>query len=287
MPVDLHRERGLLEAAIVDGYRGHVDAIEPVLSGWLAEMARPAAPVSFSVSIDGIPLLSATADRPRADVAAAGMAGPNCGFAVDLPARFCDGREHELALLLADGRRLNLPGLPPTVALGLVLPELLPGHHVRLDAVLDLLRRNDFEAGHDPTLVGHKNAAAFNALDAPDQGFLFYARAGARLVGYARLDRVRRHDSGDFGVVALTVLAAYRRKGLGEALMRVLLHSAGRQSNLRRVWLSVRSDNTPAIRLYEKLGFRPEADHPLGHRTAAGEIAMLWLPAGGAETSRR
>jgi ribosomal protein S18 acetylase RimI-like enzyme len=257
-----------------------------VLSGWLAEAGRPAAPVSFSLRIDGRHRLAVTADRPRADVAAAGLAGPNCGFAVDLPAGFCDGGEHELALLLPDGRNLALPGLPPSVALGLVVPQLLPARDVGLSAVLDLLRRNDFEAGHDPARVGPENAAAFNALTTPEDGVLFYASAGSRLVGYGRLDRVAR-QGGDFGVVALSVLAAYRRKGLGEALMRLLLHSAGREEGIRQVWLSVRRDNTPALRLYEKLGFRAEAEHPLGDRAGAGEIAMLWLPPGGAEAGRR
>src|SRR6266853_1894689 len=106
-------------AAILKGYRGHVDAIEPVLSGWVTEVARPAAPVGFTVSIDRGDRASVIADRPRSDVAAAGLAAPNCGFSVELPVQFRDGREHELALLLGDGRNLHLPGLPPSVALGL------------------------------------------------------------------------------------------------------------------------------------------------------------------------
>ena len=59
------------------------------------------------------------------------------------------------------------------------------------------------------------------------------------------------------GVVALTVLAAYRRKGLGEALLRALLDAAAK-IGLGQVWLSVRPDNTPALHLYEKLGFLRE-----------------------------
>jgi len=263
-------------APVRDGYNGHVDTIDPVLSGWIAKTAQTA-PVHFSLQIDRSHRVSVIADRPRYDVAASGLAGPNCGFSIELPTRFCDGGEHELAVLLADGRNLDLPGLPPSVALGLVLPQVVPANAVGLDAVLELLRRNDVEAGYDPEQVGLHNAAAFNLVAVPEDGFVYYARVGSRLVGYARLDRGAGGAAG-IGVVALTVLAAYRRKGLGEALMRVLLHAARAADGIGEVWLSVRPENSPAIGLYEKLGFRPEAAHPLGGRALPGEIAMLWRP---------
>ena len=251
------------------------------MSGWVSEIAHPAVPVSFSVSIDRGPPVPVVADRPRADVAAAGLGGPSCGFAVALPAHLLDGAVHELALLLPDGRSLNLPGRPLSVALGPVRADLIPARAASVDAVADLLRRNDFEAGFDPGLIGMEHAAAFNAIRAPDQGFLFYARAGDRLVGYGRLDR-GRGDAAGLGMVALTVLEAYRGKGLGDALMRALLDGAASAAGLREVWLSVRPDNTPAVRLYEKLGFVREGRHPLGQWAASGDITMVWTPRGSA-----
>src|SRR5579863_1044006 len=134
------------------GYRGHVDAIEPILSGWLTEIARPGAPVAFSLRIDEEARIPAVADRPRPDVAAAGLAGLHCGFAVVLPARLLDGAERALAFLLPDGRSLFLPGCPPRVALGPVMPDLIPASEAGLDAVLDLLCRTEREAGFDPAL---------------------------------------------------------------------------------------------------------------------------------------
>jgi ribosomal-protein-alanine N-acetyltransferase len=266
---------------ILAGYRGHVDVVEPVLSGWVAEVARPAAPVTFFVSIDRSHPIPVIAGRPREDVAAAGLAAPNCGFSVDLPARFLDGAEHELAFILADGRRLNLPGSPASVALGPVPADLIPASAASVDAVADLLRRTDLEGGFDPDLIGLEHAAAFNSVRVPDRGFIFYARAGARLVGYGRLDR-GRGDAGALGVVALTVLEAYRRKGLGEALMRALLRAAAAERNLREVWLSVRPDNAPAMHLYEKLGFVRKPSHSSAGWKMPDEIAMLWLPRGSA-----
>ena len=260
---------------ILAGYRGHVDAVEPVLSGWVSEIAYPAAPVGFIVSVDRGHRIPVVADRKREDVAAAGLAAPDCGFAVDLPAGVLDGAEHDLALLLPDGRSLNLPGCPASVALGPVRLDLVPASAASVDTVDDLLRRTDSEAGFDPDLIGLDHAARFNAIGSPDQGFLFYARVGARLVGYGRLDR-GRDAANALGVVALTVLEAYRRKGIGEALMRALLRSAA-SSGLKEVWLSVRPDNTPAVHLYEKLGFVRDASRPTGRWAVPGEVTMVCL----------
>jgi ribosomal protein S18 acetylase RimI-like enzyme len=262
---------------ILPGYRGHIDAVEPAVSGWVAEIARPAAPVVFFLRIDRGDTIAVVADRPRTDVASAGLAGANCGFSVDLPARLLDGAEHDLDLLLPDGRSLNLPGRPQRVALGPVRTALIPASAASLDAVVGLLRQTDFEAGFDPDLIGLEHAAAFNALGSSDRGFLFYARTGNRLVGYGRLDR-HHSDAGVLGVVALTVLEAYRRKGIGEALLRALLRSAAEASGLREVWLSVRPDNMPALGLYDKCDFVRKASHPAGQWAARGEITMVWMP---------
>jgi GNAT superfamily N-acetyltransferase len=257
------------------GYRGHVDAIEPVVSGWIAEIARPAAPVHCFLSLDRKHRTPFVADRPRPDVAAAGLADSNCGFAVGLPPDLLDGREHVFDLQLPDGRRLNLPGAPSRIALGPVPIDLVPAGAASLDAVLDLLRRNDREAGFDPALIGREHAAAFNSARWPDDGAVFYARAGRRLVGYGRLDR-GQNDAVRFAVVALSVLVAYRRKGLGEALLRALLDAA-EADGLRQVWLSVRPDNAPALRLYEKLGFVHDASCPPGRWLVPGEATMVWM----------
>jgi ribosomal protein S18 acetylase RimI-like enzyme len=262
-----------MSEGVLPGYRGHVDAIEPVLSGWLVEIARPAEPVSLLVSLDGAHRLAVIADRPRPDVFAAGLGGSGCGFSVELPPHCLDGDEHGLALLLPDGRDLRLPGMPPRVALGPVRADIVAAGGGDLDPVLDLLRRTEVEAGFDPGAVTRENAAAFDAIRTPEQGCLFFARTGTRLVGYGRLERGSGVAAG-LGVVALTVLAAYRRKGLGEALLRTLLDTAAK-TGLSQVWLSVRPDNTPAIRLYEKLGFFRETSRPPGLWAIPGEMTMV------------
>jgi ribosomal protein S18 acetylase RimI-like enzyme len=157
-----------------------------------------------------------------------------------------------------------------------VQAELIPGSEADIDAVLELLRRTDAEAGFDPNLISREAAAHFNSIAAPAQGYQFYARVGDRLVGYSRLER-SPFDKEGFGVVALTVTAAYRRQGLGEALLRLLLRAAA-DAGPRQVWLSVRPDNLPAIRLYEKLGFAFDPNAPSRGWVAPGETTMVWRP---------
>jgi len=55
-------------------------------------------------------------------------------------------------------------------------------------------------------------------------------------------------------IVSLAVLEKYRRRGIGTALMKAALEGL-KNYGVKEVYLEVRVSNTPAIRLYEKLGF--------------------------------
>ena len=58
----------------------------------------------------------------------------------------------------------------------------------------------------------------------------------------------------DAWIGGVGVVAAARRSGIGEALMRAL-HEQARKRGLHRVWLEVIFENTGAFALYEKLGY--------------------------------
>lgn len=60
-------------------------------------------------------------------------------------------------------------------------------------------------------------------------------------------------------VGGIGVVAAARRSGVGEALMRAL-HEQARELGIKRVWLEVIVENTGAFALYEKLGYRTVRD---------------------------
>jgi mycothiol synthase len=87
-------------------------------------------------------------------------------------------------------------------------------------------------------------------------GFCFYARAGSQVVGgvLCNVKLVEREDTGRVG--SLFVRPAYRRQGLGQALM----HEAFRtfwQHGLRRVILDTDAESfTAAPRFYTRLGMR-------------------------------
>ena len=62
------------------------------------------------------------------------------------------------------------------------------------------------------------------------------------------------------GEAALFVHQAFRRRGIGTALLRALLESSA-AAGLRRIWTLTASDNPVAIRLQERLGFRRTASY--------------------------
>ena len=64
------------------------------------------------------------------------------------------------------------------------------------------------------------------------------------------------------------VVAAARRSGVGEALMRAL-HEQARERGVRRVWLEVICENIGAFALYEKLGYRTVRDVEVWSLSAA------------------
>lgn len=78
-----------------------------------------------------------------------------------------------------------------------------------------------------------------------------------RIVGDAGLTRLanRRVHVGSIG---MGVHDAYVGKGIGKALIGEILALADNWFNLRRIELTVYTDNEPAIRLYERHGFVTE-----------------------------
>src|SRR4051794_15488498 len=85
---------------------------------------------------------------------------------------------------------------------------------------------------------------------------------------------VRRELSGVPLLYHMEVTAVVRRQGIDERLLsaaRTLLSRAGH----RRMALGVDLDNTGAIRLYERLGFRRWNHQPLGVGIAAYDMMVL------------
>ncbi|RDI47003.1 GNAT family N-acetyltransferase [Aquicella lusitana] len=81
-----------------------------------------------------------------------------------------------------------------------------------------------------------------------------------RVIGWCDITSLHRPVFAHSGALGIGVLAPFRGKGIGEALMRAAIEKA-RHRGLTRIELTVREHNKPAIALYEKLGFKMEGLH--------------------------
>nr|WP_037073797.1 GNAT family N-acetyltransferase [Rhizobium sp. PDO1-076] len=81
-----------------------------------------------------------------------------------------------------------------------------------------------------------------------------------RLVGNAGLTRLpgRRSHVGEIGMAVHDV---YQGRGIGRALLGELVANAFDWMDIRRLELTVFTDNVPAIALYESFGFEREGSH--------------------------
>lgn len=77
------------------------------------------------------------------------------------------------------------------------------------------------------------------------------ARAGDLLVGYAGISRLGRHAPFEYEVHTIGVDPQYQGLGIGRRLLEGLLEFADGGA----VYLEVRTDNQPAITLYQSVGF--------------------------------
>jgi ribosomal protein S18 acetylase RimI-like enzyme len=101
-----------------------------------------------------------------------------------------------------------------------------------------------------------KQAEYARLFEATLPGFAFIAWQGDEPVACG-LTMVEDDYAGLFDVC---VAELHRRRGFGAALCFELMRTA-RLHGAGRAWLSVVADNTPALRLYEKLGFRRVYDY--------------------------
>lgn len=103
------------------------------------------------------------------------------------------------------------------------------------------------------------------------------AEEGGKVVGYV-MCRIEAVFSGlslarRGHVISIAVLPEYRRRGIGEALLKEALNAMVNHYGVRDCYLEVRVSNTPAINLYKKLGFKIE--RVIREYYADGENAYL------------
>ncbi len=83
-------------------------------------------------------------------------------------------------------------------------------------------------------------------------GRIFFATAGERCVGCCALIRIRDKE---FELAKMAVEPSYQRAGIGRRLLHAAIEE-GRNAGARRLYLETNHVLTPAIRLYESMGFK-------------------------------
>lgn len=94
------------------------------------------------------------------------------------------------------------------------------------------------------------------------KGIFLVALAEGKIVGYnmCRMEygigHIKRGIVKQGHVVSVAVLPEFRRRGIGTALMVKAMNYMREKYGAGEVYLEVRVSNEPAVRLYEKLGFK-------------------------------
>jgi putative acetyltransferase len=106
---------------------------------------------------------------------------------------------------------------------------------------------------------------------------MFLAEAPEGVVGLAQFSPHAHPQQAHWGHLAVSVLAPWRRRGVGRALMNALLEWAKGVNGLRRLSLEVFATNAPAIRLYESLGFAVDGRKREGVRVGDAYVDLLLM----------
>lgn len=139
-----------------------------------------------------------------------------------------------------------------TIEIVPIRAEHVEGYHAALDAVARERRYLAFLEA--PSLDATR---AFVSLVLTGQLIQHVAIDAGRVVGWCDVIVSDRETTRHGGMLGVGIVADNRGRGLGARLMRSVM-TAARDSGLVRIALQVRADNTRAIALYERLGFRHE-----------------------------
>ena len=125
-----------------------------------------------------------------------------------------------------------------------------------------------------PVSVEDEMAYIRQMEDSCDQ-IMLVAKDNGKIVGNAALSRLprRMQHRGDF---CISVLKSYWNKGIGSLLLSEIIRYAN-DNSFEVLDLQVRSDNSPAIHLYEKFGFVKIGTHPYFFKMGDEEISFDYM----------
>ena len=115
------------------------------------------------------------------------------------------------------------------------------------------------------------------ALLAEKRGLRFAAITDDKIVGYVRVIPGNGLES-HVGEIRLVVAPSSRRSGVGRDLARRALVDSVKELKLRKLFVEVVAEQEPAIRMFKKLGFTPEAilrDHLCDRKGTLRDLLLL------------
>lgn len=132
---------------------------------------------------------------------------------------------------------------------------LIPSFHSTLDAVAQ--ERRFLAMSHAPELG---EVESFIAQSLRLGNPYLVALQDDHVIGWCNVVRSEREGLRHTGTLGIGLIPAQRGQGIGRALLSQTLQVAWDRC-FHRIELSVRTDNTPAVRLYQRQGFTIEGTH--------------------------
>lgn len=124
--------------------------------------------------------------------------------------------------------------------------------------------------------VSEADEAAFIAGMAESaDSIMLLAKADGKIIGDASISRLPRRMS-HRGEFCIAVAKEYWNRGIGSRLLEEILAFA-KKNSFEVLDLQVRSDNKPAICLYEKFGFQKTGTHPAFFKIDGQYIAFDYM----------
>lgn len=106
------------------------------------------------------------------------------------------------------------------------------------------------------------------------------ARADDKLVGYGGIARLGRKPPYEYEIHTIGVDPTYQGQGIGRQILDRLLKFAGDDT----VYLEVRTDNVPAIAMYESAGFVNVGLRKRYYRASGADAYTMQRPARGGQS---
>jgi [ribosomal protein S18]-alanine N-acetyltransferase len=123
-------------------------------------------------------------------------------------------------------------------------------------------------------------AAAFLRELAAQHIHYVAARADDKLVGYAGVARLGRKPPYEYEIHTIGVDPTYQGQGIGRQILDRLLKFVGDDT----VYLEVRTDNVPAIAMYESAGFVNVGLRKRYYRASGADAYTMQRPARGGQS---